>query len=179
MRNTMQAIDGNSKLDMNRINCGNESIKQFYEERLMAEAKNMEKHARYRSQFERLNLAMENKFYLEAIFIEYAILEDKAWSALKHAGYDGCEKTDGLERKLDSVKALRKSTDLAAKYLSLQLIGDVKCWKNDRNKLVHNLMETELETKKLRGLAVRGRKLVDTFGGKVSQFNRALGRRKS
>ena len=145
----------------------------------MAEAKNMEKHARYRSQFERLDLAMENKFYLEAIFIEYAILEDKAWSALKHAEYDGCEKTDGLERKLDSVKALRKSTDLAAKYFSPQLIGDVKCWKNDRNKLVHNLMETELDTRKLRGLAVRGRKLVDTFGSKVSQFNRALGRRKS
>lgn len=141
--------------------------------------KNLEKYNRYRSQFERLDLAMENKFYLEAIFIEYAILEDKTWSALKHAAFENCEKLDGLDRKIDALKELKKNDELAEKYFSSKLLGDVKCWKNDRNKLVHNLMETELDTKKLRGLAVRGRKLVDTFGSKVSQFNRALGRRRS
>lgn len=139
--------------------------------------KNLEKYNRYRSQFERLDLAMENKFYLEAIFIEYAILEDKTWSALKHAAFENCEKLDGLDRKIDALKELKKNDELAEKYFSSKLLGDVKCWKNDRNKLVHNLMEAEMTTSKLRGLAVRGRKLIGDFGNKVTSYNRALGRR--
>lgn len=139
--------------------------------------KNMVKYERYKGQMGRLDLAIEKKFYLEAIFIEYAILEDRAWSALKHAGFDGCAKTDGLDRKLDALKELAKSEDLAKKYLTSKIIGDVKCWKNDRNKLVHNLMEAEMTTVKLRGLAVRGRRLISEFGNKVTSYNRALGRR--
>ena len=139
--------------------------------------KNLEKYNRYRSQFERLDRALGEKFYLEAIFIEYAILEDKAWSALKHAALENREKNDGIDRKIDALKELKKSDELAEKYFSSKLLGDMKCWKNDRNKLVHNLMEAELDTRRLRGLALRGKRLIAEFGSKVTLFNRALNRR--
>ena len=45
-----------------------------------------EKYYNYKEQFERLNKALKNEFYLEAIFIEYAILEDRTESVLRHAG---------------------------------------------------------------------------------------------
>ena len=40
----------------------------------------------YKEQFKRLNKALANGFNLEAMFIEYAILEDRTESILKHSG---------------------------------------------------------------------------------------------
>ena len=46
----------------------------------------MIKYENYKEQMKRLKAAMANRFYLEAIFIEYAILEDRLESALRHSG---------------------------------------------------------------------------------------------
>ena len=89
-----------------------------------------------------------------------------------------CENDD------DAVITLREPTELEVlQWREAQQAGVLNAMKEFRDLLVgmtisHNLMETELDTRKLRSLAVRGRKLVDAFGSKVSQFNRALGRRK-
>lgn len=47
---------------------------------------NIEKYKTYKSQMERFNLAREQGFYFESIFILYAILEDRLSSFLYHAG---------------------------------------------------------------------------------------------
>lgn len=47
---------------------------------------NQQKYENYREQMSRLSKAMKAEFYLEAIFIEYAIMEDRLESALRHAG---------------------------------------------------------------------------------------------
>ena len=83
-----------------------------------------------------------------------------------------------LLKKVVSYDEIYRLTDeLAKKYFSSKLLGDMKCWKNDRNKLVHNLMDAELDTRKLRGLALREKRLVAEFGRKVTLFNRAFNRR--
>ena len=46
---------------------------------------NMQKYENYKEQFKRLKKALENGFNLEAIFIEYAIMEDRTESVLRHA----------------------------------------------------------------------------------------------
>lgn len=51
----------------------------------MVSKKNMEKYATYKTMMENLSKAMRSEFYYQAIFIEYAILEDRATSALKYA----------------------------------------------------------------------------------------------
>ena len=43
------------------------------------------KYENYREQFKRLNKAIANGFNLEAIFIEYMIMEDRTESVLRHA----------------------------------------------------------------------------------------------
>ncbi len=47
---------------------------------------NMEKYDNYREQFRRLKTALDNGFYLEAIFIEYSMLEDRTESLLCRIG---------------------------------------------------------------------------------------------
>ena len=46
---------------------------------------NQQKYENYRDQFKRLNKAVASGFNLEAVFIEYAIIEDRTESILRHA----------------------------------------------------------------------------------------------
>ena len=49
-------------------------------------ATNIQKYENYREQFIRLKKALDLKFFLEAIFIEYTIIEDRTESISRHAG---------------------------------------------------------------------------------------------
>ena len=50
-----------------------------------SEITNMEKYGNYKEQMGRLKKAMDNHFLLEALFIEYAIMEDRCESILRHS----------------------------------------------------------------------------------------------
>ena len=51
----------------------------------MDKTENQLKYENYREQFKRLNSALHSGFNLEAMFIEYAIMEDRTESILRHA----------------------------------------------------------------------------------------------
>lgn len=51
----------------------------------MDKPENQLKYENYREQFKRLNSALRSGFNLEAMFIEYAIMEDRTESILRHA----------------------------------------------------------------------------------------------
>lgn len=50
------------------------------------EISNLEKYENYRRQKSQLKKALANEFFYEAIFIEYAIMEDRLEAALRHGG---------------------------------------------------------------------------------------------
>ena len=50
-----------------------------------AQISNMQKHFNYQEQMVRLKKAMAAQFYLAAIFIEYAVMEDRLESILRHS----------------------------------------------------------------------------------------------
>jgi hypothetical protein len=47
---------------------------------------NQQKYENYKEQFRRLNKAFANGFNMEALFIEYAIMEDRTELILRYAG---------------------------------------------------------------------------------------------
>ena len=53
---------------------------------------NMQKYENYKEQMRRLKKALKEQFYLEAISIEYAIIEDRIESVLRHTGVFNPEK---------------------------------------------------------------------------------------
>ena len=98
----------------------------------------------YSELMSKLKKSMSNEFYYEAIFIEYAILEDRTSSLLKHANrkYDNLT----LNEKLSRIKSLSIFKDkYCLKHLTLDLIDRLYKWKNQRNKLIHDLIKSSYD----------------------------------
>lgn len=138
-----------------------------------------EKYSNYKEQFSRLNRALKNEFYLEAIFIEYAILEDRTESVLRHAGlwdaYMKGRKMPNIQTKLTFIKnhAALKSCTLN-RYFSDDLPERLRIWKDRRNPLIHDLMNQQLEPDHLKELALEGDKLVRILRTRATAHNRAV-----
>jgi len=136
---------------------------------------NMEKYQIYRAMTENLKRAMKAEFYYEAIFIEYAILEDRCASALIHAGVK-CHDKDGKEIKLSA--KLNKLHDHSAfivpyvrKRITLELLDRVTEWKRKRDALIHALAKTPYEPDALKEIAEEGQLIARELGNKVKSVN--------
>ena len=144
------------------------------------------KYENYREQFKRLNSALHSGFNLEAMFIEYAILEDRTESILRHAEkWEAYLKKRGKnEPTLNSkiiyiqkqMEANRK--DLLHRYFSDDLLDRILAWKEDRNRLIHALVKQQLEHNEILTLAEQGKRLVDELRKRSGNFNRAMDREK-
>ena len=133
----------------------------------------MVKYDTYKKMHDALSKALRNEFYYEAIFIEYAIFEDRLLSLIKHSGYvikgkELCK--DGsisIERKINIVL----SHDLfAPKFiknrLTPSLLDELKDWKNKRNKLIHALANIKYDEENAKEVALSGYDLLKRFKSK-------------
>ena len=148
-------------------------------------SENMQKHFNYKEQFKRLKKAIDNKFFLEAIFIEYAIMEDRTESILKHAAlWDSYVKSrKGREPNISSKisyiqKKAENKADLLHKYFSDSLLDDILFWKDERNRLIHALLKQQLAHNEVAELAAQGNELVKELRNRAGKYNRAVDKQK-
>ena len=144
---------------------------------------NMQKFRNYQTQFSRLNKAMNAEFYLEAIFIAYAVIEDRTESILRHAGkWEAYEKSrKGRNLNLDSkIRYIQKMAEekksLANRYLADGTLQRIMEWKEERNRMIHALLKQSLGDDELAALANTGKELACNLRTKTNSFNRALQR---
>ncbi len=98
---------------------------------------NEQKYKNCKEQIGRLNKAIKFGFFIEAVAIEYAIIEDRLESVLIHEGVFDADKHGTLARKLKRVRELQRRKDsLENKYLSIELLDSIDVWKDKRNKLI-------------------------------------------
>ena len=147
---------------------------------------NQLKFQNYREQSKRLKQALNSGFNLEAMFIEYAIMEDRTESILHHAGkWEAYLKTrKGKTPTINSkVHYLQKlaliNNDLLHKYFSDNLLDQLLAWKDERNRLIHALLEQALAHNEVCALAEKGKQLVDELKKRASIYNRSVDRRKA
>ena len=145
---------------------------------------NMQKHENYREQFNRLKKALIAEFYLEAIFIEYTIIEDRTESILRHANmWDACVKKQRghfvtLEKKIEYIKEIaREKKSIAHKYFSDSLLDEIIVWKEERNRLIHALLKQTLTTEEVSKIAHTGERLTKEIRTRATNFNRAVERK--
>lgn len=141
--------------------------------------KNMQKYENYREQNERLKKALANNFYLEAIFIEYSIMEDRAESVLKYTNDMPKPRNEGgfvsIDAKLSKIKKLAENKkSVIKKYFTDEFIDSIISWKNDRNGYIHALMKKQLTTEELKDYAELGAKLSKDFCRISTNYKRAL-----
>ncbi len=114
------------------------------------DAKNMEKYYSYKLAFERIDLAIKNKFPLEAIVIEESIISDRLRSY--------CETSELGERFEGFCDLLQRASEYAFVNCDelYNLIGFIKDpdnsskdasesidqWRLERNRLVHKIVKT-------------------------------------
>lgn len=152
----------------------------------MDKTENQLKYENYREQFKRLNSALNSGFNLEAIFIEYAIMEDRTESILRHADkWEAYMKSrKGRDPTIDSKiryiqKLAEQKKSIPNKYFSDDLLDRLLTWKEDRNRLIHALLKQQLEHNEVTELAAQGKQLVDELRNRANKYNRAADRRKS
>ena len=152
-------------------------------ERLTVPADNMQKYENYKEQFKRLKRALANGFNLEAVFIEYAIIEDRTESILRHAGaYAAYLKKRGrysatIESKVKYiVKLAENKSGLLHRYFSDSLLSDILAWKDERNRLIHALLKQVLTTEELIELAQTGERLTKELRTRTNNYKRAVER---
>lgn len=146
---------------------------------------NIQKYINYKEQFKRLNKAINQQFYLEAIFIEYAILEDRTESVIHHADkWDAYIKNRrGRDPNLDSkIKYIKKLAEnrksLLHRYFADNLLDDILEWKEERNRIIHALMKQALTTEELETIAIKGKDNTCAFRNRAGNYNRAKERRR-
>lgn len=145
---------------------------------------NMQKHENYREQFVRLKKALASEFYLEAIFIEYTIIEDRTESILRHAGkWDACVKKQRgrfltLEKKIEYIKEIaREKKSIAHRYFSDSLLDEIVVWKEERNRLIHALLKQALTNEEISEIAHTGERLTKEIRSRATNFSRAVERK--
>ena len=142
---------------------------------------NQQKYENYAEQFRRLNKALVNGFDLEAMFITYAIMEDRTESVLRHGGYwdSYLKKRKGkdptINSKITYIQGKVNSGDkLMHKYFSDDLLERILVWKDERNRLIHALLQQQLEHNEVSKIAAEGEVLVKTLRSRASSYNRAV-----
>ena len=142
---------------------------------------NQQKYENYKEQFKRLNKALVNGFNLEAMFIEYAIMEDRTESILRHAGYwDAYLKKRGnrdatINSKISYIQGKVNAGDkLLRKHFSDDLLDRILVWKEERNRLIHALLKQQFAHDEISELATKGNELVKALRSRSSSYNRAL-----
>lgn len=139
-------------------------------------ATNTEKYEAYKAMKTNLTKAMKAGFYYQAIFIEYAIIEDRTLSALKHVGVRHTDNR-GWELKLSvKLNKMRSNSAFANPYvrnrITLELIENVENWKRDRDRLIHALARIPYDSEEVKEIAVRGQDLVTKLDNSVRSVNR-------
>jgi len=117
-----------------------------------------------------LNRAIQSRFYYEAIFIEYAIVEDRCTSMLKHAGVNYWKKTKdpakpqekNLRDKLNLLKDHHPFTEKELrKKIARETLDRADAWREKRNDLIHHLANIPYDSEAVEQVALEGNDIVD------------------
>lgn len=133
---------------------------------------NTQKYETYKSIHESLSKALRNEFYYEAIFLEYAILEDRLVSVLKYAGIPYTYKNGRDISITDKLKKIESQEELSNKFcrdrLTKELIQECRDWTEERNDLIHHLANLPYDSELVKKVAVEGNDLVKKVKNKTA-----------
>lgn len=135
--------------------------------------KNIKKHEKYANLMTKLKNAIENEYYYEAIFIEYAILEDRFSSLCEHMKIHIDERTT-LDDKIKIIKNDKsfETDEYVKKHLTKELFDQIYIWKSKRNKLVHRLVDLNYCNEDIKNVALFGNGVVKIVNNKSTLVNK-------
>lgn len=141
----------------------------------MDNTKNYEKQEIYRNMKANLLKAKKAGFDYEAIFIEYAIVEDRCSSLLRHAGINLLKKNGhelSITEKMNKLKGNPKFCEpFVRKRLPLAFLERIENWKEERNKLIHALARIPYDNEEIKAIAEEGNEIVRLLDNATKSIN--------
>ena len=140
--------------------------------------RNKEAFETYRVLFGRLRRALNSRFFLEAVFIEFAILEDRSAALLRHL----CNKSDDKAKistkinKLLNLQRTNKHPSLV-KNFNGDFFCDILAWKDRRNQLIHALVRKSPDELEWEACALDGYDLVRNLSDRTRSIKRQVERK--
>lgn len=129
---------------------------------------------------ESLSKALKSEFYYEAIFIEYAILEDRLASVLKYAEIPYTDKNGqdiSIKAKLNRIESRKELSNKFYKdRLTPALIQECRTWTDEGNSLIHHMANLPYDSEKVRQIAIDGNELVRQVKNKTASVINRLKR---
>ncbi len=139
---------------------------------------NLEKRNKYAQLMKKLEEATNNEYYYEAIFIEYAIFEERTRAMFEHAQVPYKNKNDkeySIDKKLRTIKTNKYFQDqYIKKHITEELLDKIIDWKNQRNKLMHDIIKSNYDNEKVKNLSLQGECLAKKINSKSQLVNNYL-----
>lgn len=137
---------------------------------------NIEKKEKYAELMIKLNKATNEEYYYEAIFIEYAIIEDRLEALLRYAGLkykqDNGTNID-IQKKINKIQNDAKFQDsYIKKHITPKILNEIQLWKNERNRLIHNLVNAKYDNEEIKNIALQGECLAKKISNKSTLIKR-------
>lgn len=138
---------------------------------------NEEKRQVYATLKTKLKVAIQQEFYLEALLLEYNIMEDRLSSILRHSDLSYM-RNDGeeisIQKKLDKVSnAIRSKRIPIYKKVNQALVDEILVWKEVRNALVHKSCRRLYNNEEVKACALNGNELVRKLTNAAAAVKRA------
>ena len=112
----------------------------------------------------KLKIAIQQEFYLEALLLEYSILEDRLSSILEHSRIRNTNSKGeslGIQAKLNKISnAIRSKRVPVYQKVRQDLIDDTLNWKEERNILVHRSCQRLYDSDEVKACAIHGNDIV-------------------
>lgn len=145
----------------------------------------MSKSKLYKDLMARMDLALLEEFYMEACWIQYAIVEDRINSVIRHSypknGEEFLKTFRGLDRKFDHIRdKIHPADEDCVKTINKDLLKRLVRWKDKRNTLMHEIADTDNLARvqaQLKKLAPEGKNLVNELSAKVWKYKKLVARR--
>ena len=139
-------------------------------------SQNYEKQDIYKAMKINLKKSMSAGFYYEAIFIEYAIIEDRCCSLLRHAGVKYLDSKEHEIKLSDKLKKLRGNpafdNNYVRKRLTLEFLQEIEDWKRNRDQLIHALAKVPYDNERVKEIALTGQEIVRVLDNKAKSLNK-------
>lgn len=143
---------------------------------------NKEKNIKYANLIDKMNKAIEEEFYFEAILLEYAILEDRTESILRHANLMTIDENGNdltLNTKIKTIKNNAKFIDpYIKKHLTNDLFKSINEWRIDRNRVIHSLVTESYTNNEIKKLALEGKRIIKIMNNKSTLVTNYLDKKK-
>ena len=136
----------------------------------------------YKDLIARMRMAEVAGFYMESCWIQYAIIEDRFNSVIRHAypqrGAELLKTLRGLDRKLEHIAdKIHPRDEDCLKLVHKELLQRIKRWKDKRNDLMHEIANqpdfADINSK-LAALSPEGDGLVNELSSRVRKYKREV-----